>query len=41
MDMEKFAEIEDLVCWNLSYGISVVDTLTEINQLQLLKYFRV
>ena len=32
-------EIEDLVSWNLSFGIPVKETLTEIKRLDLLNYF--
>jgi len=34
-----FEEIEDLVGWNLSFGISIKDTLEEIKRLDLLDYF--
>ena len=31
-----FEEIEDLVCWNLSFGISKKETLSQINRLDLI-----
>jgi len=40
MSIEDFEEIEDLIGFNLSYGISIEDTLTEINQLALLDLFK-
>tara|TARA_R110001592_G_scaffold177234_2_gene417545 strand:- start:466 stop:579 length:114 start_codon:yes stop_codon:yes gene_type:complete len=36
----NFEEIEDLVGWNLSYGISKYDTLEEIGRLDLLYIFK-
>lgn len=36
MDIE---EVEDLVHWNLSFGVSVEETLRQINQLELLELF--
>tara|TARA_B110000967_G_C18823671_1_gene530149 strand:- start:89 stop:214 length:126 start_codon:yes stop_codon:yes gene_type:complete len=38
-NIEILDEIEDLIGWNLSYDISVKETLTEINRLDLLDYF--
>lgn len=38
-DIEEIEEIEDLVYWNLSFGISIKETLTDINRLYLLEYF--
>ena len=32
-------EIEDLVFWNLSFGVSIKETLTEIDRLDLLDSF--
>lgn len=37
MDLE---EIEDLVSWNLSFNISVEETLKDINRLDLLYLFK-
>ncbi len=37
--IEQLEEIEDLIAYNLSYGVSLKDTLTEINKLDLLEYF--
>lgn len=34
-----FEEIEDLVFWNLSFGIKIKDTLKQINKLELLQLF--
>jgi hypothetical protein len=39
MDIEEIEEIEDLIFWNLSFNISVKETLTYINKLHLLDYF--
>ena len=36
---ELMEEIFDLVIWNLSFGISVKDTLDSINRLDLLECF--
>ena len=35
----NLVEIHDLVFFNLSYCISIKDTLTSINRLDLLEYF--
>jgi len=32
-------QIEELVSWNMSFGVSVKDTLLDINRLDLLGYF--
>jgi len=37
MDLE---EIEDLIGWNLSFNISVEETLKDINRLDLLYLFK-
>jgi len=37
--MEELYEIEDLVGWNLSFGISITETLKGINRLDLLDLF--
>tara|TARA_Y100001963_G_C6703418_1_gene410659 strand:+ start:517 stop:636 length:120 start_codon:yes stop_codon:yes gene_type:complete len=39
MNFEEIDEIEDLVCWNLSFGISVLETLTDIDRLDLIDLF--
>ena len=39
--IEKLDEIEDLIGWNLSYDITIEETLTEIDRLDLLQYFSV
>tara|TARA_R110001592_G_scaffold85314_1_gene251960 strand:- start:1223 stop:1342 length:120 start_codon:yes stop_codon:yes gene_type:complete len=39
MNFEDFEEIEDLVGWNLSFGISKYETLKEIGKLDLLTLF--
>ena len=38
-EIEFLEELEDLVNWNLSFGISIKDTLIEENQLEWLSYF--
>jgi len=35
----SFEEIEELVSWNLSFNISVKETLKDINRLDLLDFF--
>ncbi len=37
MDLD---EIEDLIGWNLSFNISIPETLADINRLDLLEFFR-
>lgn len=39
MNFEDFEEIEDLVGWNLSFGISKYETLKGIGKLDLLTLF--
>ena len=39
--IEELDEIEDLIGWNLSYDITIEETLTEIDRLDLLQYFSV
>jgi hypothetical protein len=39
MNIDELEEIEDLVYWNLSFGIPIIETLTEINHLELLTFF--
>ena len=39
--IEKLDEIEDLIGWNLSFNITIEDTLTGIDRLDLLQYFSV
>jgi len=34
-----FDDIEDLVYWNLSFGIPIEETLKDINKLDLLELF--
>ena len=36
-----FDEIEDLVAWNLSFGVAIKDTLAQINKLDLLYLFQI
>ena len=36
---EDLEEIEDLITWNLSYGICIKDTLKDIDRLDLLELF--
>lgn len=37
--IEILDEIEDLIYWNLSFGIPIKNSLKEINRLDLLEYF--
>tara|TARA_R110000744_G_scaffold275827_1_gene388617 strand:+ start:607 stop:750 length:144 start_codon:yes stop_codon:yes gene_type:complete len=37
--IEQLDEIEDLIGWNLSFNISIEDTLNGINRLDLLEYY--
>ncbi len=37
--VEILDEIEELIGWNLSFGITTHETLKEINRLDLLTYF--
>ena len=37
--VELLDEIEDLICWNLSFGIPIIESLKEIKRLDLLTYF--
>jgi hypothetical protein len=39
MKIEELDEIEDLIYWNLSFGIPIKETLKEINRLDLLAFF--
>ena len=39
--IEKLDEIEDLIRWNLSFEITIEDTLTQINRLDLLDFFTI
>ena len=36
---DEIEEIEDLIAWNLSFGIGIKDTLKEIDRLDLLELF--
>jgi hypothetical protein len=38
-NIEELEEIEDLVYWNLSFGISIKETLIEINKLDMIEFF--
>ena len=40
-NIEILDEIEDLIAWNLSFNISLEDTLKEIKRTDLLDYFTV
>lgn len=35
----KIRELEDLIYWNLSFGIPIKETLKEINRLDLVTFF--
>jgi len=37
--LETLDEIEELIYWNLSFNISINDTLIMIDRLDLLNYF--
>ena len=39
--IEELDEIEDLIGWNLSFNITIEDTLKGIDRLDLLQYFSV
>ena len=39
MDNEELEEIDELISWNLSFGVSVYETLFGIGRLDLLEYF--
>lgn len=39
MNFKEFEEIEDLIGWNLSFGISKYKTLKEIGRLDLFDLF--
>lgn len=39
--IELLDEIEDLVYWNLSFGIPIKESLKEIKRLDLLTYFSI
>ncbi len=38
-EIELIEEIEDLICWNLSFGITKYETLNEIGRLDLFDLF--
>ena len=38
-NIEYLDEIEELINWNLSYGINMIDTLKQINREDLEDYF--
>tara|TARA_R110001632_G_scaffold92849_5_gene198117 strand:+ start:34 stop:177 length:144 start_codon:yes stop_codon:yes gene_type:complete len=37
--MENIEEIEEIIQWNLSYGISIVKTLNDLGRIDLIDYF--
>ena len=39
ISLEERDEIEDLIGWNLSFGITMEETLEEINMLEYLDLF--
>ena len=39
LTIEEFCELEDLVAWNLSFGISPKETLSQIKKLEYLDLF--
>tara|TARA_R110002167_G_scaffold170407_1_gene368315 strand:- start:9 stop:149 length:141 start_codon:yes stop_codon:yes gene_type:complete len=40
-NIEILDDIEELIAWNLSYDITLKESLTEINRLDLLDYFSI
>ncbi len=38
MDIEELSDLEDYIVWNLSFGISVYDSLLKIKKLE--HYFK-
>ena len=40
-EVEILDDIEELISWNLSFNVSVKDTLEGINRLDLLDYFSI
>lgn len=38
-NIEYLGEIEELISWNLSYGINMIDTLKQIKREDLEDYF--
>ena len=39
LSLEERDEIEDLIGWNLSFGITMEETLKEINMIEYLNLF--
>ena len=39
--IEYLEELEDLIGWNLSFNISIEDTLKDINRMDLINYFKI
>ena len=37
--IEELEELEDLVSWNLSFGISEIETLSQLNKLEHIDFF--
>ena len=37
--IQKLDEIEDLLAFNLSFGVAIKDSLTDIDRLDLLDYY--
>jgi hypothetical protein len=33
------SQIEDIICWNLSFGVSIEDTLLSLDRMDLINYF--
>jgi hypothetical protein len=38
-EIEEIEEIVELIYWNLSFGISIKETLIDIDRLYMLEYF--
>ena len=39
MTVEEMDELEELIAWNLSFGVSVLETLIEAGKEEYYKYF--
>jgi hypothetical protein len=41
LTFKEFEEIEEVVAWNLSFGISIKETLTDLGKIKYLNLFSV
>ena len=39
MTIEEMEELEELICWNLSFGVSVLETLKEVGKEEYYRFF--